>query len=50
LRDYPALTLTWTRPVDAERVDLLLADLDGCGVTAVEELTDHAIRAFFTTA
>jgi ribosomal protein L11 methyltransferase len=50
LRDYPALTLTWTRPVDAERADLLLADLDGCGVTAVEELPDHAIRAFFTTA
>ena len=49
MRDYPALTLTWTRPVDAERADLLLAELDGFDVTAVEELPEHGARVFFTT-
>lgn len=50
MRDYPALTLTWTRPVNDERVNLLLAELDGLDVTAVEELPDRGLRLFFNTA
>lgn len=49
MKQYPALTLTWMHPVDAERVDLLLAELDGVGVTAVEELPDYGMRLFFRT-
>jgi ribosomal protein L11 methyltransferase len=49
LRDYPALTLTFTRPADTDRVDLLMAELDGFDVTAVEDLPSHGLRLFFTT-
>jgi ribosomal protein L11 methyltransferase len=46
MRLYPALTISWTTPVDAERVDLLTADVDGLGATAIEELAE-GLRVFF---
>jgi len=48
MRLYPALQLNWTRPVDAGRVDQLMADLDGLGVMAVEEQAD-GVRVFFSS-
>lgn len=49
MRLYPALTLTWTTPPDADRVDRLMADVDGLGASAVEELSD-GLRLFFPTS
>jgi hypothetical protein len=49
MRFYPALDFTWTAPADPDRDDGLLADLDGRGITAIEER--HAgLRAFFTSS
>lgn len=48
MRRYPALTLTWTTTPDSDRVDRLLADVDGLGATAIEELPD-GLRIFFST-
>ncbi len=48
MRRYPAITLTWKIPFDAERVDRVLADVDGFGATAIEELPD-GLRIFFPT-
>jgi ribosomal protein L11 methyltransferase len=49
MRTYPALTLSWTHPVGADHVELILARLDGAGATAIEELPDQGLRVFFTT-
>jgi ribosomal protein L11 methyltransferase len=49
MRLYPALTISWTTPVDADRVDHLMADVDGLGATAIEELAD-GLRVFFLSA
>lgn len=48
MRSYPALTLTWTRPADADATDILLARLDGHAATAIEDVAD-GIRVFFST-
>lgn len=49
MRTYPALELSWpTRPDDAH-IDVLLAEIDADGPTAVEERGD-AVRIFFATA
>lgn len=50
MRDYPALTITWTHPVSPERTELILAELDGFDVNAVEELPDGGVRLFFATS
>lgn len=49
MRSYPAIALTWTAAGDADRQDLLLAELDGLRITAVED-QDDGLRVFFQTA
>lgn len=48
MRFYPAVELTWTTPPDAGRADRLMADLDGLGASAIEELAD-GLRIFFNS-
>lgn len=48
MRSYPALTLTWTPTSGVDRADFLLAELDGLGATAVEEVPG-GIRVYFAT-
>ena len=48
MRFYPAITFSWTSGDDTDRTDRLLAELDGLGVTAVDE-HDGKLRAFFRT-
>lgn len=47
-RKYPALLVRWTSPQNDEHLELVLAELDEFGVTAVDEV-DGATRFFFPT-
>jgi len=49
VRRYPALELTWSGPIDRDGLDLLLADLDDFGPTALDETPD-GVRLFFLAA
>jgi ribosomal protein L11 methyltransferase len=48
VRAYPVLTLTWTPTSGVERADILLAELDGVGATAIEDIPD-GLRVYFAT-
>lgn len=47
-RKYPALLLRWASPASDEQGELVLAALDECGVTAVDDV-DGATRFFFAS-
>jgi ribosomal protein L11 methyltransferase len=50
VRAYPVLTLTWTPTSGVDRADSLLAELDGVGATAIEDIPNGLRVHFATTA
>lgn len=51
MRHFPALDLTWLTPLDSDRREFVLADLDDFGPTALEDLgAPDGVRLYFSTA